>query len=969
MILPIPTFFAMQSPHIRTMSQIADKVTLSEPAFLTQFVPGHHTIPDQIAKAIAEHADATAFSDADLCLTYGDIAALAHALKADLPAHGPVAVFGKPSTVFGAATTACIVMGRPFVHLDPAMPTDVLANILAELETKTVLQCQPAKDGQLPAGCDLIDIPQIISERAPAPDGAIEAGNVKSDDAIYIVATSGTTGKPKCIPVTQEAAFLSYAWRDAYTPYAQGQSIGAYIFAIWEMFRPLRDGARICFPTFEQLLNPRELATFLIEHNISEMLFTPSALDKTLQASTKELMQNVPLKRIILNGEVVTDALIAAAQEKLPNATLWNLYSICETHDIAMTNVSETDRSAGAVGVAMPYLRPVILDDNDVPCPTGTPGLLHFEGPRMLGPGYVNRPQETALRFRNLTLDGQNTRLYDTGDQGFVDEDGMIHVLGRVAHMLKLRGHSIQTQDLTASLASFIGFQQAVPWIQDVAGQGNALVFYYAANAAQTTDNATKWGLNAGENRIPSALAKALRKALPAYCIPSYLVALPEIPINTVSGKCDFKALPKVADAQAQTTETDTRATVSEAAKALGCTADMIDPSLSFHDLGGDSLMAVTLVLALETAYGRRVDFDFALNVPLDRLHNILTEPMIAPKPDSTFDTPGILLTGATGFLGRHVLTAAAKSLPDDQVIYCLVRPKRRDATDRMRDIANDSGVPMNRVRIITAALEDPQFGLPATQYQSLCDATQSVVHCAAMVNLAVDRDTMEDWSKDGMENILQFCKDAQADLRFSSTSAAFPDTGGRHAETATYVYDNCGGYGAAKIAAEALIAASGIPATIVRLPSLYSITQPNPNDIYETIMTACHAIHAVPEGLMFRMIDVQHAAQFLAEVEQTHGAQTYNLTPDIWATAEVTDYTKLPVQTWLDKAPLSDAQKALIAADLSVLHADATLSHEKAQAAWQAISDLPFDHISDPTALLNARFGRDAVLTKAIPR
>jgi thioester reductase-like protein/acyl carrier protein len=713
----------------------------------------------------------------------------------------------------------------------------------------------------------------------------------------------------------------------------------------------------MCFPSFQELLNPADLVAFLIRYNVTEMLFTPSALEKTLQAATHAMTNDVPLRRVVLNGEVVSDALIAAAAQKLPNAALWNLYSICETHDIAMTQITVQARAPGAVGVAMPHLRAVVLDDHDQECAPGQPGLLHFEGLQMLGPGYVNRAEETRLRFREIVLNGTATRLYDTGDQGYVTLDGMIHVLGRIAHMLKLRGHSIQTRELTDSLGHFLGFLQGVPWIVDVAGQGKALAFYYCADAAQAYQNLAKWGLKPGENRMPAALSKALRAELPAYCVPSYLIALDAIPINPVSGKCDFRALPPVQmRAAADTTSSEIRPSVICSAQALGCNVADVDPSLSFHDCGGDSLMAVNLVLALEQTYQRRVDFDFALNVPLGRLHDVLTQTLTTPQPSAGFDRKGILLTGVTGFLGSRVLAAVACSLPDDQVIYCLVRPKRRDALERLHEIAITQGVNPDRLVLLPAAIEDARFGLDGARYGALCANTQSVIHCAAMVNLAVDRTNMEIWSKAGIANVLQFCRDADADLRFSSSVAVFPDTGGLHPETATNLYDTCGGYGAAKIDAEQMIAASGISAAIVRLPSLYNLDAPNANDIYETILTACAKMGTIPDGLTFRMIDAHAAAQFLAGLNAEDGARYFNLAPDLWATPS--QMRQIPVADWLAQAPISEAEHALIASDLTVLHADARLDHRNAAQAWAQLSDAPFDRISDPAALLSRRLG-----------
>lgn len=918
-------------------------------------------IPSQIARALTDHSDQPAMADSHATLRYGQLAVVIDRLQPLLPRHAPVAVFGKPSLAFGAAVTACVVSGCPFVHLDPAMPLDVLSNILEELAIETVFLCQPPADGQLPPNCVRIDVSAFLNNINDVVQRSVVAAKVAADDVIYIVATSGTTGKPKCIPVTQISAALSYAWRDAYTPYQSDDRVGVYIFAIWEMFRPLRNGACVQFAKFNELMNPKDLVQFWQRTGVTEMLFTPSALEKALLALPDAPIPYLSLQRIILNGEVVSADLIDAVRRKLPHVVLLNLYSICETHDISITDVTAGSVQTGAVsvGVPMKHLRAVVLDDNNQPCPVGEPGLLHFEGPDMLGPGYINRPEETARRFRTLRLNGRDARLYDTGDQGYVDSDGAVHVIGRIAHMLKLRGHSIQTQELTESLHGYIEFQQAVPWIKNIPGQGDALVLYYACDAGQAAQNGDNWGLTEAQMRPPVRLSHALREMLPAYCVPSYLVRLKDIPINPVSGKYDHKRLPDITVCETQACEGRAVPTIAQAAKVMGCGTHALDPDLSFSDQGGDSLMAVTFLLSLESSYGCPVDFDFALNVPLGRLHTLLSgHPHGHVHAELT--QPGILVTGATGFLGSRILKAAAAALPDDQVIYCVVREKRNASSDRLKRIAAERGVAPDRLVLISASLEDAHFGLDQQSYTQLASCVSSVIHCAAMVNLAVDHMHSQKWSQAGITNILSFCADAQADLRFTSSSAVFPDAGGPFPEAATQIFEGCSGYGAAKIEAEAQIVASGVPATIFRLPSLYDLAEPNSHDVYEVIMTACARMRAVPEGLAFRMVDVHAVAAVLVGLTPPDaGAQYCNFGPDAFVTADMVPdcLSVVAPQDWLRDAPLSETERSLIASDPLMLRATSQFETTNAQAIWGQVMTGAFATAADPSALARARF------------
>ncbi|NHF72035.1 AMP-binding protein [Paracoccus xiamenensis] len=889
----------------------------------------YHSIADEIADALSRFAGLTALRDRQRSLTYAELGGFIAAARPTLAGHRAVGVYGVPGVLFGAAVTACVVDGRPFVHLDPAIPKAVLANILAELGISLILASQPPKPGQLPPDCRVVDASAFL-ESAPAE---IKAAQVQPTDSIYLVATSGTTGRPKCIPVTHDAALLSYHWREEYAPYAPGMKVGVYIFAIWEMLRPLRFGAEICFPRAEELLSPQGFVAFLSDHEIHEMLFTPSFLEKILgpvEAATGALL---PLRRIILNGEVVHDRLIAQVQAKLPQVTLWNLYSICETHDICMSLVTgQSDGQPGiTVGKAMPHLRAVVLDHDDQPCPPGTAGLLHFEGPRMLGPGYVDRPEETARRFRELVIEGKAVRLYDTGDQGIVDDDGQITVLGRVAHMLKLRGHSIQTAELTQTMAGLMEFGQAIPWVRDMGGGDQALVLYYTADADQMARNAERWQISG--TRLPEPLIHALRQLLPSYCIPSYLVHLDEIPIHGVSGKCDYKALPEIAAHAAGPAVDGVPPVLAEVARIMRCDAAALDPAQSFHNSGGDSLMCVDLVLALEKAYERRVDFDWALNLPLARLHQLLTQQGTANAV--RIDRPGILLTGATGFLGGHVLRAALDHLPSDQVVYCLIRPGNRDPHRRLDGML--SAAERERVVVIAGQIDDPHFGCDPATHAQLAQQVHQVIHCAATVNLAVDRAQMEEWSRAGIRNVLQFCHDAGADLRFSSSTAVFPETGGPFPEAPAQLFPGCSGYGAAKIAAEAEIAASGVPAALVRLPSMYDLDAPNPRDICEIVLAACRDIASIPHGLTFPMTDVRAAAAFLVGLPKARGVSWYNLVADDRIAPDGHGLQSIPPADWLVRAPLTDAVRRLIAADPLILAADAQFDTAAAAAALPA--------------------------------
>jgi thioester reductase-like protein len=278
--------------------------------------------------------------------------------------------------------------------------------------------------------------------------------------------------------------------------------------------------------------------------------------------------------------------------------------------------------------------------------------------------------------------------------------------------------------------------------------------------------------------------------------------------------------------------------------------------------------------------------------------------------------------------------------------------------------IAETFGVTPDRLILVAGTIDEARFGLSEERYTALASQVTSVIHCAAMVNLAVDHSHSSAWSQAGIANILQFCGDAGADLRFTSSSAVFPDSGGPFPEAATEVFDQCSGYGAAKLAAEAQILASNIPAALVRLPSLYDLETPNSKDIYEIILKACAAIGSVPEGFTFRMVDVHAAAKFLIGLPAGAGQTFYNFAPDEIVTPDMIPegFAVLPVQTWLRDAPLTAPERALIASDISVLQAASCFDNAAARAAWEQISGTALAATTSPHALIAQR------LTSSLP-
>jgi thioesterase domain-containing protein/acyl carrier protein len=348
------------------------------------------------------------------------------------------------------------------------------------------------------------------------------------------------------------------------------------------------------------LFDPREsgvagLVRLLKDQRITTISVTPALLRSLAQASGTVVFES--LRLVTSGGEGVHGSDVHAVRSHLPKSSVViNRVGATECGRYAIFPIRFDDPVPdGPVPIGFPYpnMQVELVNEQGHPVDQGMAGEVIVTSDCMPD-GYWQRPDLTAERYTDL---GDGRRSYRTGDLARRDAVGVLHHLGRVDRLVKIRGYRVGPAEIEAALTAMDDIDEAVV-IGDQARDDSRtrLVAYVVSGKHQS---------------LPSvAIRKHLRQQLPTYMVPEKVVHLEKLP-RTVNGKVDISRLPPVPNDEPREPQSDQSFTSLHWAvrRAFASALDLQTVGLhdDFFELGGDSLAALEVVSALEADYGLSV--------------------------------------------------------------------------------------------------------------------------------------------------------------------------------------------------------------------------------------------------------------------------------------------------------------------------------------------------------------------------
>ena len=728
----------------------------------------HRLFEEQVERT----PDKTAIVACDKTLTYKEVNEeanrIAHSLIEKGVRVGDIVAFALPRRSYLiAAMFGILKSGAAYLPIDPDYPQDRIEYMLDDSKAKLYITEK--------------DIDSLLkNDNADNPNVAMS-----SDSICYCIYTSGSTGKPKGVLIRHRnlVNFCDNNNNNNYQCFAarEGNILLSVFKACFDAFGVdtmlmVLNGKTIVLANEASLSNSDVLGKLGLQYDVDIIHATPTVI-KTHLSSSKYLNIIKKAKAIMVAAEPFPNELLQFIKAN-SSAEIFNGYGPSET----TIGVSFGDLTSFDITIGKPIANTqiYIVDKYMRICPIGVTGELCIAGDGV-GAGYLNRPELTAEKFIDNPF-GKG-KLYKTGDLACWREDGNIVYVGRNDFQVKIRGLRIELGEIENAINSVDGVSQSVVIVRkDENGRQLICAFY------------------TGEEKPAPEIKAVIGERLPKYMLPHIFTHLDEMPM-TSSGKISRKTLPEI-DLSNIESSVEYEAPDGELEKSLAKEMEEVlnyspvGRNDNFFDLGGDSLKAIEFVSKahnsgiyfdlqsifdyptvkelrehIESGDKQTVSFD---DVDFGKAESVLSKNTIEQmkKPEKT-DVGNILLAGATGFLGIHILADYLDN--DGGTAYCFVRGKdKEDSTARLKKLLEfyfgDKYSDMNRIKVVCADLQKERFALPAEEYENLAKNVDTVINCAASVKHYGSYKYFYEVNVESVKRLIDFCKDANAKLIHTST-------------------------------------------------------------------------------------------------------------------------------------------------------------------------------------------------------
>ena len=471
------------------------------------------------------------------------------------------------------AMLACARIGAPHNVVFAGLSAEALATRIDAADSSFLVTCDgyyrredafnqksKADNARLRAAADLsatvvvdrlgdaLDVSLGADEHAyeaivEASDGeAVEPVARDATDLLFVMYTSGTTGRPKGVEHATGGYLSHVAWTTRNVldvrpddTYWCAADIGWITGHSYGVYGPLSVGTTTVLYEGSPDYPDRDRVWDLIERNAVSVFYTSPTAIRSFMKWGAEYPDGHDLSSIRLLGTV--------GESITPKAWHWyhdhvgggeapvvDTWWQTETGAIALATLpGVTPMKPGKVGPPLPGIDACVVDEDGDPVDPGEPGYLTLAAP---WPGMLGGLREGDERYRReYWLEGDDGWRYRTGDGATVDEDGYITILGRVDDVINVRTHRFNTAELEAAIVEAGGVTEAA-----VVGDDDGRIVAYVTTRGDVEP----------DESLRDVIGERLARSVGDVARPDRIVFTPDLP-KTRSGKIMRRLLEDIA--------------------------------------------------------------------------------------------------------------------------------------------------------------------------------------------------------------------------------------------------------------------------------------------------------------------------------------------------------------------------------------------------------------------------------------
>lgn len=435
-----------------------------------------HSLADIPRRSARKQPDKIAIIDGEVVLSFAEFDHLVDRTAAALHDNGllpgdRVALLSRNCWQYAVLTFATARAGVVLVPVNFMLTADEISYILGHSRAAGFIveaELIPVAEQAMSRGTGVRTKAALASAGQPAPSGwpdfaewltttaDVPDCHIDDDQLLRVMYTSGTESRPKGVMHSSR----SLMWQYISTIVAgsmSGDDVEIHSLPLYHCAQLDNFLATDIYLGATSIILPRpepELVLRAIErYGVTNYFAPPTVWISMLRSPVFDEVDLSSLRKGYYGASAMPTEILHEIRRRLPNLRLWNFYGQTEMAPLASAlGPDEQDTHAGAAGRPVVNVETVILDENDVPVPEGTVGEIAHRSPHLML-GYLDDEDKTAQAFAG--------GWFHSGDLGFYDEHGLLHVVDRKKDMIKTGGENVASREVEEVLYRHDAIEEA----------------------------------------------------------------------------------------------------------------------------------------------------------------------------------------------------------------------------------------------------------------------------------------------------------------------------------------------------------------------------------------------------------------------------------------------------------------------------------------------------------------------------